>query len=209
MLLRIKLLAVALFVCLLTTQGTQAALVISSIEFGDPDPTDSSIATSLTFDLEGTIEGEAVGENSRETLFIGALVDGDWFNGDLFENGFANGSWTQASDPFQEGTIIPTSLGVNQHSTAGDYATIVFQEHTLAGGDAIDGTFSVTGGSFNPGNTTTSDWLVSAGWNNFSFPDSDTVTGAAVPEPTSFALLLIAFALLGLRRISRAVPAWH
>ena len=178
---------------------TQAEILISNIEFSDYLPGNPSIATSLTFDLSGTIE-DVITEDTQNsnTLYVGEVGTSGWINS------YSGGSWS-----YNDSTTIPTVIDVIGSASDGDRIAIgmtggyVFAyEPSGLEVNSIDGTVTVTGGSFTPGATDTSNWVVSVGWNTFVFPDPTTVTGAAVPEPTSLAILMMGALLLSRTRRS-------
>ncbi|MFK7788355.1 MAG: PEP-CTERM sorting domain-containing protein [Phycisphaeraceae bacterium] len=178
MITKMKRLAVVTAACAALTPAAHAAVVISNIEL---------TTTSLSFDLVGTID-DVVGQFSQESLFLGEEGNSDWIGG------FAMGNWDHTS-----GTFEPNSVLVLSDASAGDRVVIASTNDTLQFGDTIDGTFTLTGGNFDPTKTDTSKWILSAGYNTFTFPDPTTQTGSVVPEPTSLAAIFVG-GLLVLRR---------
>ena len=201
--------SVAVLFCLLATQGAQAALVISNIEFGDFDPNNTSIATSLSFRIEGTIEYYDGIEQAEElnSLFIGQAGNTSWVNEDKI------GTWT--SDLTMTLPVaVQVSAAVFSNASIGDRAILaltggISSTPDYQDGQFISGTFEIENGNFNPSLTDTSDWIASLGFIDFVFPDPKTTTGASAPEPTSFAVLLMMCALLGLRRGTLARAFQH
>lgn len=183
-------LSCGLAVLILSTMSlpTQAEILISNIEFSDYLPGDPSIATSLSFDLSGTID-DVITQDTQNTatLFVGEIATTGWINS------YSGGSWS-----YNDSSTIPTVIDVIGSASSGDRVAIGMtggysfaHQPTALEVNSIDGTATITNGSFTPGATDTSNWVVSIGWNTFVFPDPETVTGAAVPEPASLAILMI------------------
>ncbi len=164
----------------LCARSYHAALSISNIQLTD---------TTLAFDIAGTVD--VVGDYGQNQLYLGELGNTSWVNS------YSAGIWTDGG-----GTVTMVGAEVNSLG-AGDYA-IIGGPQSMIVGDTIQGSFSLTG-SFNAGSTTTSNWVVSAGYSTKDFealPDPNTITGSAVPEPSSglFALILAAAAVIRRRR---------
>lgn len=199
---RIQLLCSVIVLCMAGAHVSHAAIVISDIEFGDYDTQDPTIATSLSFKLVGTVE-DVVGANGKNALYIGEPGNGSWVLG------YHAGTWTS-----DEAMVLPEAVTVLTEVISdganGDRAAVgltggVQEPPVFEYGQFVSGTFSLTGGSFNPGATDTSNWIVSAGYNTFTFPDPTTATGAAAPEPTSLIVFALGGMIVGMRRRRRVV----
>lgn len=201
--------AATLSLCLLFSLHAQAGIMITNIEFSDYLPEDPSIATTLRFDLSGSIddvitdgtEGTPITQNTQ-ALYIGEIGKSGWVND------YQLGSWS-----YSDSTSIPTNVEALSSSTAGDRVVVGMlggyyfaYEKTNPTYDitSISGTATITNGNFTPGATDPSKWQVSVGFNTFTFPDPETVTGGVVPEPTS--IVILGLGTLFLARFRRDRP---
>lgn len=191
MLSRINAFALTVLMCATSMHSSHAAIVISDIEL---------TATTLDFSLSGTIE-DKVGANSQHHLYIAEQGNSDWILSSHWQLSAFSGTWTpdDANDP-------PATISLSNGGSEGDRAIIALAGATqsyspvFTAGQTVTGTFSVTGGHFAPEATDTSKWVVAVGWNTFLFPDPSTITGAAVPEPASLAIVLLGMLIVSRKR---------
>lgn len=194
MLSRINVCALAAFLCALPMHQTHAALVISDIQFGDYSTEEPMIATSLSFRLTGTIE-DMVGTSGKNILVVGEQGNSSWILT------YVAGTWKS-----DETMTLPETADVNvdivNGGTEGDRVMIGLTggAFDFEPGQFISGTVTVTNGEFDHEATTPSSWVVSAGWNDFLFPDPSTITGSAAPEPASFVVLTLGMLIVSRRR---------
>lgn len=182
--------AIVLFVIVsfASIRAAQADVVITNLVLTE---------TTLSFDIAGTID--AVGANSPDSFFIGEPGNTSWI---VSTGAPVHGVWTSTG-----GTHASTNGAVNNLGTNGQYM-YTWGGPAMVVGDTVQASFSLTGGSFDPGVVDFSQWIVTAGYDNAPpLPDAGLATGYVdvAPEPTSFAVMCLGMILVSARGRRRRV----
>lgn len=136
---------------------------------------------SFDGNVTGTIDaGASIGAINNAFLYIGVPGDTDWISSNGNISSFLNGG----------SQTVSIEGGIYTSSANGDSLGLDMDDNLILG-DTVDLFFSFdTGGAFNPGNVDSNLFIISAGYDNASpFPDAASQVGA-IPEPSTYALLM-------------------